>query len=68
MRSDPDYSQSRCTRGSFALSMVIARRCSRSSLTVLDLRVRVVDSLLDKFLHGAMATFRVVAPRVVSTS
>jgi hypothetical protein len=68
MRSDPDYVQSRCTRGSFALSMAIVRRCSRSFLTVLDPRVRVVDNLLDKFLHGAIATFRVIAPRVVSTT
>jgi hypothetical protein len=68
MRSDPDYVQSRCTRVSFALSMAIARRCAHSFLTVLDPRVRVVDSLLDKFLHGAMATFGVVAPRVVSTT
>jgi hypothetical protein len=68
MRSDPDYVQSWCTRGSFALSMAITRRCSRSLLTVLDPRVRVVDNLLDKFLHGAMAASRVVAPRVVSTT
>jgi hypothetical protein len=68
MRSDPDYVQSRCTRGSFALSMAIARRCSRSFLTVLDPRLQVVDNLLDKFQHGARATFRVVAPRVVSTT
>jgi hypothetical protein len=68
MRSNPNYVQSRCTRGSFALSMEIARRCSRTFLTVLDPRVRVVDNLLDKFLHGAMATFRVAAPRVVSTT
>jgi hypothetical protein len=27
-----------------------------------------MDNLLDKFPHGAMATFRVVAPRVVSTT
>jgi hypothetical protein len=68
MRSDPDYVQSRCTQGIFSLSLAIAQRCSRSFLTVLDPRVRVVDNLLDKFLHGAMATFRVVAPRVVSTA
>jgi hypothetical protein len=68
MRSDPDYVQSQCTRGSFALSMAIARRYSRFFLTVLDPRVRVVGNLLDKFLHGAMATLRVIAPRVVSTT
>jgi hypothetical protein len=68
MRSNPDYVQSRCTRGSFALSLAIARRCSCSFLIVFDPRVRVVDNLLDKFLHGARATFRVVAPRVVSTT
>jgi hypothetical protein len=68
MRSDPDYVQIRCTRGSFALSMAITRRCSRSLLTVLDPRVRVVDNLLDKFLRGAVATSRVVAPRVMSAT
>jgi hypothetical protein len=68
MRSNPDYVQSRCTRDSFALSMAIARRRSRSLRIVLDPRLRVVDNLLDKFLHGARATFRVIAPRVVSTT
>jgi hypothetical protein len=53
MRSDPDYVQS---------------RHSRSFLTVLDPRDWVVDNLLYKFLHGTRATFRVVAPRVVSTT
>jgi hypothetical protein len=68
MRNDPDYVQSRCTRGSLALSTAIARRCSHSFLTVLGLPDRVVDNLLDEFLRGAMATFRGVAPRVVSTT
>jgi hypothetical protein len=68
MRSNPDYVQSRCTRGSFALKPGNCATMLAFFLTVLDPRVRVVVNLLDKFLHGAMATFRVVAPRVVSTT
>jgi hypothetical protein len=68
MRNDPDYVQSQCTQGSLALIMATARRCSYSSLTVLDPPDRVVDNLLDEFLLGAMATFRVVATSVVSTT
>jgi hypothetical protein len=68
MRNDPDYIQSRCTRGSIALCTATARLCSHSYLTVLDPPDRVVDNLLDEFLLGAMATFRVVAPWVVSTT
>jgi hypothetical protein len=34
----------------------------------LDPLDRVVANLLDEFLLGSMATFRVVAPRVVSTT
>jgi hypothetical protein len=69
MRSDFDYTQSRRTRGSFFClkhgnsAMMLAS--FPNSLYPLD---RVVANLLDEFLLGAMATFRVTAPRAVSTT
>jgi hypothetical protein len=62
MRSDLDYIQSRClTHGNLATVLAFFP----NSLDPLD---RVVANLLDEFLLGAMATFRVAAPGVVSTT
>jgi hypothetical protein len=72
MRSEFDYTQSRCTRGSFiffSISTEISRRCSRSFLNRLDLLDRVTANLLVGFLLGATTTAsRVVAPGPVSTT
>jgi hypothetical protein len=65
MRSEFDYAQSHCTRGSFvffAISMAISRRCSHSFLNRLDRLDRVMANLLVGFLLGATTTTsRVVA-------
>jgi hypothetical protein len=71
MRSDLDYTQSHCTRGSFVF-------CHKHGSLVmmlaffpnwLDLPNRVMSNLLDGFLLGTtMTTFRVAAPGVVSTT
>jgi hypothetical protein len=70
MRSDLDYIQSRCSRVVLFFCLehgipVTMLALFSSSLHPLD---RVVVNLLDEFLLGAMATFRVAAPRVVSTT
>jgi hypothetical protein len=69
MRSDFDYIQSQCTRGTFVClkhgNSATMLAFFPNSLDPLD---RVAAKLLDEFLLGAMATFRVAAPRVVSTT
>jgi hypothetical protein len=71
MRSDFDYTQSRCTRGSF----ISCCHMYGNSATMLAFfpnqlgpRDRVVSNLRDGFLLGAMATSRVAAPGVVTTA
>jgi hypothetical protein len=71
MRSDLDYTQSRCTQSSFifchkhgSLAMMLA-----FFPNWLDRHDRVVSNLLDGFLLGTtLTTFRVAAPGVVSTT
>jgi hypothetical protein len=71
MRSDLDYIQSHCTRGSFIFlclahgnpAMMLAFFPNR-----LDLPDQVMANLLDELLLGSMTTSRVTAPGVVSTT
>jgi hypothetical protein len=71
MKSYFDYIPSRCSRGSFVFL------CHKHGNPVtmlaffpnrLDLPDRVMANLLAEFLLGAMATSRVAAPGVVSTT
>jgi hypothetical protein len=72
MRSNFNYAQSRCTRGSFDFSC--HKHGSLAMMLVflpnwLDPLDRVMSNLLDGFLLGATSTTsRVVAPVVVSTT
>jgi hypothetical protein len=71
MRSDFNYTQSRCTRGSF----ISPYHMYGNPATMLAFfpnwlgpRDRVISNLWDGFLLGAMATSSVAAPGVVSTT
>jgi hypothetical protein len=70
MRSDLDYTQSRCTRATFVFCH---KHGSLETMLAffpnwLDLLDRVISNLLDEFPLGATTTtFRVAAPGVVST-
>jgi hypothetical protein len=71
MRSDLDYTQSCCTRGSF---IFYHKHNSLATMLAffpnwLDLPDRFTSNLLDGFLLGTTTTtFRVATPRVVSTT
>jgi hypothetical protein len=71
MMSNLDYTQSRCTRGSF---IFCHKHGSLATMVAffpnwLDLPDRVMTNLLDGFLLGTTTTtFRVASPGVVSTT
>jgi hypothetical protein len=72
MRSDLDYIQSRRTLGSFIFFLCLKLGSPAMILAFFPIRLgppdRVTANLLDEFLLGAMATSRVAAPRVMSTT